>query len=158
MKAVGLCLIFSCCLSLGFYSSYKTKTGLKRLREIIKFLNHIKTKIEFFSSTLEDIYNNYTSDDDTVNLFINDISKFGWSVALNNSKDLYLSEKAKSYLKDYGSFLGKSNKDEQIIHNDYYIRQLEEEYKLLESEAEKKIKLSLSLGIYIGLMLVILFI
>jgi len=158
VKTLGLCLIFLSSVSIGFLVSHKTKEGAKNLREIIKFINYIKNQIEFFNASLEEIYSSYKTDNDTFNNFVNDISEHGWNIALSTAYNMCLPQRIIQELKNYSSLLGKSNKDEQLIHNNYYINFFENEYRLLEKSTTEKTKVSISLGIYIGMMLVILFI
>ncbi len=158
MKTLGLLMLFLCSLTFGVYSSYKTRTGLSQLRDILDFMCYIKSQIEYFNTPIYDIYKDYNNNDNGLNELISNISLSGWNAAFEKTQKLYLPEAIVQQLMQFGIFLGKSNKEEQLTHCDYYIRLLENEYQKLEQEAPKKTKVSLALGLSAGLMLIILFI
>ena len=119
---------------------------------------YIKNQIERFNTPLVVIYENYTHNNSCeIADFVNDVSQKGWTIAIANA-NIYLSVDTQKLLIEYGEYLGKSNKQEQVIHCNHYIEMIEEKYKELEKAAPDKIKLSLTLSVYSGLMLIILFI
>ena len=128
------------------------------MKSIIKFMYYIKNQIERFNTPLYVIYKNYAhSNSCEITDFVNDVSRKGWTIAIANA-NIYLSVDTQKLLIEYGEYLGKSNKQEQVIHCNHYIEMIEEKYKELEKAAPDKIKLSLTLSVYSGLMLIILFI
>ena len=158
MKILGLTFIFLCTTSVGIYMSYKTKTSVKQLYETICFIKHIKNQIEFFNPPLSDIYQSFEPKTKAFEYFLSIISSDSWDKALEKSEKLYFSENTVKMLTEYGKAIGKTNRQEQILNCDYYIQQLENEYKEVSIKAPEKIKLNMSVSIYIALMIVILFI
>ena len=156
MKILGLFFIFLSSLSVGALLSHKTKFTLIQLRSVIEFMNHIKSQIEYFNTPVNDIYSQY--DNEVLNEFVSNISSYGWEEAFEKTPKMYLSSEASERLIKFGSYLGKSNKEEQLAHCNYYIEMMEDEYKRLEADAPQKTKVSLALGLGGGLMLVILLI
>lgn len=158
MKTLGIILLFSCSVIFGYYSSYKAKASLIQLRSLIDLMRYIRNQIEYFNTPISDIYSNYQEDNENIRCLINDISIIGWDEALKNCSYIYLSSEIISYLTQFGGLLGKSGKDEQLSHCDYYIKLLEDEYIKKEKDVPQKAKVSLALGFCAGLMLLILFI
>ncbi len=156
MKILGLFFIFLCSLLVGALSSHKTKFALIQLRSVIEFMSYIKSQIEYFNTPVNDIYSQY--DNEILKEFVSNISAHGWEEAFVKTQKIYLSSETVERLIKFGSYLGKSNKEEQIAHCTYYIEMMEDEYKKLEAEAPQKTKVSLALGLGGGLMLVILLI
>lgn len=158
MKALGLIIIFLCPITIGAYSSHKTKTALIQLRGMIDFMNYIKSRIEYFNTPINDIYTAYENNESSLSELVFNISVSGWTQALESTQKIYLPNDIIEKLDQFGSYLGKSNKNEQLAHCDYYISLLENEYQKLKEEAPQKTKISLALGLSCGLMLVILLI
>ena len=158
MKTLGLLIIVFSVISFGLFSSYKTKRSLASMKSIINFMYYTKSQIERFNTPLDLIYRNYAENENCIIAdFIEDVLVKGWSNAITNT-NLYLPEETRKILIEYGEYLGKSNKITQLIHCNHYIEMIEEKYKEMEKTAPDKIKLSLTLSVYSGLMLIILFI
>lgn len=158
MKTLGLLIIISSVVSFGLFSSYKTKRSLSSMKSILKFMNYIKNQIDRFNTPLDVIFKKYTDNGDCdIDDFVKEVSQNGWTFAVKNI-NIYLPMETQKMLIEYGEYLGKSNKHEQLIHCNHYIEMIEEKYKELEKNAPDKIKLSLTLSVYSGLMLIILFI
>ena len=157
LKIIGIVLLFLAPVSLGAYSSFKTGAEVRQLGQILDFMYYIKKQIEFFNTPINTIYDSYCPADDEFSAFILSISANGWNYALKNTESVFVSDKTTDLLEAYGSNLGKSNKDDQIKHCDYYINLLEKEFEQLSKKAPEKKKVSLALGVYGGLMLAILF-
>lgn len=158
MKTLGLFIIFICPLLLGAFSSHKTKTALTQLRSMLDFMNYIKNQIEYFNTPINDIYSAYENTGNALRDLVFDISVSGWTYALQKKQDLYLPDDIIQKLSQFGSHLGKSTKEDQLTHCNYYIRLLEDQYEKLEKEVPQKTKVSLALGLSCGLMLIILLI
>lgn len=158
MKTLGVILLFFSCVIFGGYSSYKAKASLCQLRSLIDLMRYIRNQIEYFNTPISDIYSSYHEDNENMRCLINEISCSGWGKALKDCQHIYLSHELTSYLTQFGELLGKSGKDEQLSHCDYYLKILEDEYAKKEKDTPKKAKVSLALGFCAGLMLLILFI
>ena len=158
MKTSGIVLVLTCFSSIGLYLSYRTKACVKNLHEVLDLMKYIKNQIEFFSTPIPDIYDNYSANNKETASFIHDISLYDWEIALKKRSKSLFDEKTVEILKCFGNGLGKSNKEQQLLHCDYYIDLIEKEYEKTEKNAPDKIKITLALCFYAGLMVLILFI
>ena len=158
IKILGLLVVFLSSTAVGIYTSNKVKNQLKQQQEVINFLVYIKNQIEFFNSPINDIYTSFDSKDNRVSSLAKNLCNKGWSLKNDDIAALSVTEKTKTYLVLFGEKLGKSNKTEQLSHCEYYLRIINDEYKLCEKNAPQKSKMSIVLGIYAGIMLIILFI
>ena len=158
MKTLGLSLIFVCCVSIGIFNSRKAHDSVKQLKEILSFMEYTKNKITYFNSTLDDIYTNYEFQDPTIGSLIQKINLNGWKHSFESTEGICIPTNTISKILQYGQTLGKSNKDEQKTHIEHYIELITKDLKLLEEKAPEKSKLSIALGVFSGLMIVIIFI
>ncbi len=157
LKIVGLCLIFLSSVGVGFYSSRKLKTALQQAKEMLDFINYIKQQIEFFNTPLNEIYSAFENQSCLLSPLVKDISHEGWNMALKNTKKLFIPEPFLSIVKDFGENLGKTNKKDQLEKCEHYIQDFEKEYEKLKITTPEKIRTSLALSVYGGLMIIILF-
>lgn len=157
IKTTGLLLVLGSSIGIGAYFSHRENTSLIHLRQLISFIHYIKKQIEYFNTPMCDIYQTFDTRDDTIIGFITEVSKSGWGIALENTKALALPKNIISLLEEFGTTLGKSEKKDQISLCNYYATALEKEYEELSKKLPERKKVSLALGIYTGLMLVLLF-
>jgi len=157
IKTIGLLLVLGSSIGIGAYFSHREKTSLIHLGRFISFINYIKKQIEYFNTPICDIYQNYDPQDDTFSDFITEVSVAGWSYALEKTKELALPKNTIDLLKEFGTTLGKSGKEDQLSLCDYYSAALSKEYEELSKKVPERKKVSLALGVYTGLMLVLLF-
>ena len=158
LKALGLSLIFICSVGIGFYSSVVQKTALEQAKEMLDFMYYIKNQIEYFNMPLNEIYSSFEEQSRFSSSLVKDISTKGWTHALRKQKKLLLPSPCISIINDFGNTLGKTERKDQLEKCDYYIKEFEQEYENLKEVMPKKTKTSFALCIYVGLMIIILFI
>ena len=157
MKIIGLCLVFVCSVGIGLFTAETQKTALKQAKEMLNFMYYIKQQIEYFNTPLGEIYTSFENQNNFILSLVEDISVNGWKIALKEKKDIFLPSGCVSILYDFGNILGKSDRKDQLEKCDYYIREFEIEYQKLKDTTPKKVKASFALSVYIGLMIIILF-
>ena len=157
LKITGLVLVFICSLGIGFYTTCIQKTTLEQTKEMLDFMCYIKEQIEYFNTPLGEIYNSFDNQNHLFSSLVKNISANGWSIALKNKKDLSLSANCLLIIKEFGNTLGKTDRKDQLEKCNYYIKKFEEEYENLKESTPQKTKTSFVLCIYVGLMIIILF-
>ena len=157
LKFIGLILILICFSGIGLYSTKNHNIGLKQTKEMLNFMNYIKQQIEYFNTPLDEIYNSFNSTTPNFNEIVKDISSNGWTITLCNKKEIFIPQKCLSILKEFGNELGKIGKKEQIEKCTYYINAIEQEYEILKETIPQKTKTTFAIWVYIGLMIIILF-
>ncbi len=157
MKLAGILLIFFAFSMLAFNSSRKEKNKINQLQEILDLMKYIRNQIEFFSRPIPDIYESYTPKYRETEELINDILREDWTFALKNCDCISCTNEINQILNQFGANLGKSNKQQQILHCDYCIEMFEKELNIHKTKSPNKIKTTVALWLYAGLMLIILF-
>ena len=157
LKPLGLIIILLNCIGGGLYSAYKTRTELYDLKETLSFIKHIKNGIEHFNSTLDEIYSTYKTENHRFLIFLENIKSKGMLHSVIDNSTLFLNKKTREILYEMSVYLGKTQRNEQLNLLNYTIEKIKNEYDILEKKAPEKTKLSLTLYIYAGLMLIILF-
>ncbi len=157
MKIFGLSLIFVCSVGIGVYISRIQKKVLEQAKEILDFMIYIKQQIEYFNMPLNEIYSSFENQNQIFSSLVNEISANGWNISLKNKNNIILPDNCISILNNFGNMLGKSEKKDQLQKCNYYIREFELEYEKLKQNIPQKTKASFALSIYIGLMIIIIF-
>ena len=157
MKLLGVFLLFLCSSSIGVYLAFKSRKKVSDLKELINFLKHVRTRIVYFNAPLNTIYSGYTADSQGFREFLKSLKTAEMYDILNDSPPLSLSKNSMDALKEMSKELGKTFKDKQTAMLDNCINLLEKEYTETNAKAPQTYKLYISLGIYIGILLVILF-
>lgn len=157
MKLIGALLLFICSCSTGGFLALKTKRRLSDLKETINFLKHIKTRIVYFNSPLNNIYSEFTTDSPNFSIFLEELEKREMYDVLKHGTSLNLSKNSLEILAEMSKELGKTFKDKQTAMLDNCIILLEKEYDEKKNTSPQTYKLYVSLGIYVGILLVILF-
>lgn len=119
-------------------------------------MNHSKNQIHYFNTPTNEIFESFTPKDKHFKTFIQSVDLSGkeaHSCTLNP-----IPQEIESTVEEYTNKLGKTSKTDQIALIERCEKEIEKYYKELTEQAPNKIKLSLSLGVYCGLMLIILFI
>ncbi len=157
LKILGLSLVLINFVGIGFYSTHIQKNALEQAKEMLDFMYYIKQQIEYFNTPLSEIYNSFDNTNQLFSSLIKDISANGWTIALKNKKEIIIPQKCLSIINDFGNILGKTGKKDQLEKCDYYIKEFEQEYENLKESTPQKIKTSFALCVYVGLMIIILF-
>lgn len=156
-KTIGLIIVFFCSLGIGAYSASTKKKALKQMEELLHFIRFIRLRIDYFNSTLDNIYTSYTPESQSMITFIDSLQKNGWSDTLKDDQNIKLSKYHTKLFSEFGEILGKTPKDEQLTQIDYYLDTLDKELEKLKKDTPDKAKLAFSLWVYGGLLLIILF-
>lgn len=157
LKVFGLVTVLLSCIGGGVYSAYKIRLELYDLKETLYFVKYIKNRIEHLNSPLNEIYSTYKSENPRFILFLESLTEQSPKRNGIDSGCLCLSQKARDALKEMDGYLGKTQRKEQLNLLNYTIEILKNEYDILEKKTPEKTKLSVTLYIYAGLMLIILF-
>lgn len=157
LKILGLSLVFISFVGIGFYSTRVQRYALEQTKEMLDFMYYIKQQIEYFNTPLSEIYSSFDNQNQLFSSLIKDISLNGWTVALKNKKEIFVPQKCLSIITDFGNTLGKTGKKDQLEKCDYYIKEFEQEYEFLKESTPQKTKTSFALYVYVGLMIIILF-
>lgn len=166
IKNISLILILLICSYLGINKSrefHKRELELKKLKNA---LNIFKTKINYTYETIGEIFKEISKLEyqDNENIFMNTINildKQGLGVAWDKSiidTKTYLNEEDKEVLKMLGKTLGKTDKEGQISEIELVSNFLDKQILVAEEARGKNEKMYKTLGITIGLTLVIIFI
>lgn len=155
MKTTGLIIIFLCFLSVGISKAIREKKNAKQLEDLLGFIKYIRNQIYYFNMAIPDIYNSYKTENKHMKVFLDTIVTESWSKAIESTNSIY--PKINYILSEFGNGLGKTSKEEQIAHCDYYINCFEDEQKNINQNSANKAKTSIALWAYIGLMILILF-
>lgn len=166
IKNISLILILLICTYLGINKSkrfHKREIELKKLKNA---LNIFKTKINYTYETIGEIFKEiskleYQEEDnifkDTITLVDKNGLDSAWDSAVNQCKN-YINEEDKEILKMLGKTLGKTDKEGQISEIELVSNFLDKQISSAEEVREKNEKLYKTLGVTIGLTLVIIFI
>lgn len=157
MKLLGAFLLFICSCSTGIYFALRNKKQLSDLKETINFLQYIKTRIVYFNSPLNNIYSGFTTDSHSFSAFLSELQNREMYSVLTEGAPLTMSKNTLDALKEMSKELGKTFKDKQEAMLDNCIALLEKEYREKKNDFPQTYKLYVSLGIYVGILLVILF-
>ena len=155
MRYVGLLILFVCPTIFGYILAKNERKRTENLHEILNLVYHIKNKIEHFNSPLNEIYDSFDCGD-VIRVFVNDTKNNGWATSLEDAKHLFDID-VYNILAQFFEGLGKTNQDAQIKHCEFYKNLLEEKYKISSEKTKSQSKLKITLGIYAGILLVILF-
>lgn len=171
MKAIGLALIFGCCVVGGIWIDNDQRNRVKELGALIYLFELLKAEIDYQLTPLNEACKAIsTREKHSVGLIFESFARqleakesmdvgVMWQLALKEHKDsLHLKEKDYEMLKGFGGACGYLDKNMQKRNLEMMIEQVEHERKLSEQQYERCSKLNKSLGIIIGAVLVIFFI
>lgn len=161
-------LIFILIIStyIGFY---KSKEYIKRVEELKKYenaLNMFKAKIEFTYAPIKEIFENisksiYQNQNNIFKMTIENLKYKDISEVWINSIENYdgsLNKEDKEIIKMFGKLLGKTDKNGQISEIKLSQNFIEAQIEKAEIEKLKNVKLYRSLGIIVGLGIIVIFI
>ena len=166
IKYISLILIMMICIYLGINKSkafHKREVELKKLKNA---LNIFKTKISYTYETIGEIFKEiskleYQGNENifmsTMNVLDNKGMGVAWDKSICNTRT-YIIDEDKEILKMLGKTLGRTDKDGQISEIELVSNFLDKQIKKAEESREKNEKMYKTLGITLGLTLVIIFI
>lgn len=149
MKFIGAILIISASIYASFYYEKRLKAIIDNQLALIEFIEYISSQIEFFAKPINEIFNEYN----TNNLLVLEIL---------NKKELSniscIDSKVQKDVYKFLCILGKGYKKEQLTICSYTKGQLISCTDALKMEYSKKCKVYRSLSLFIGVSAVILLI
>ena len=160
---LGLGIIFCSC-KIGILISKKYILRLEELEEFKNNFQIIENKIKYTYETLEEIFCEIAeiSSLSIANFFKNtasNLTKEGTEKAWKNEikrMDSSLTKEDKEALKEFGTLLGKTNKEGQINQIKYVTELLEIQIEKAKTERDKNEKIYRKLGLILGIGLVII--
>ncbi len=167
MKLIGiLIIIFSC--SYGGIIIYKAQIRkISFLESYIEFLIYLKNEITYSQSTIYEIFKNYSCNlplGTYINNFLSFLNgnfslKSSWRLSFESiSENIKLSSTEKNIILKLGNNLGACHTEGQIEILNKNIEILQQCLKSAKEFKKKKGKLSIILGVGVGLFIAVIFI
>ena len=166
IKYILLIIIFIASFRTGSIVSNKYKNRVRELKEYKNALGIFKTKIKFTYEPIADIFKQISDmvEENVGNVFkiaSDNMNKMtaekAWEKALEKSNNS-INEEDKLILKKLSKLLGKTSLEGQVSEIEMTNKFLESQIKKAEHERDKNEKLYKTLGMTIGLALVIILI
>ncbi len=166
LKLFLACGIIICSTRIGILISKKYKYRLDELDELKSQFKLIENKIKYTYCSLEDIFAQVAeiSEHMVKELFLNvakNIKKDGAQKAWTDAIDitiLNIKKEDKQVLKEFGTLLGKTNKEGQLSQINYQIELLDRQIEKAKQEKEKNENIYQKLGLIFGIGISIIFI
>ncbi len=157
IKYIGLFLIFIACTFFGSGLAVSEKRRIERSESLRDLILHMQREIECFRSPLENIYSSFSSEVLERSGFIEKLRLNNLKTALEATGNIFCFSDAtfNAFLK-FADFLGKSEYSDQVARCKYIISLLDDELKKSKEVYPKNRKMYSSLGILMGIMIVIL--
>ena len=164
LKIIIYSFIFLTSSAIGILISKKYDDRVKELKEFKNALNMFKTKIKFTYEPIPEIFREISESIDTkpglVFKFASSNMKLltagdAWNRAVDTNI-LNINEEDKSVLKNLSKLLGKTDLDGQVSQIELTSLFLDEQIKKAEKEKTKNEKMYRTLGMIIGLAIVII--
>ena len=158
--------IFLTCSFIGILISRKYVNRVNELREFKNALNMFKTKIRYTYEPLPEIFTEISENVDTnISLVFRKASEKmkvcpageAWDLALR-LEDLNIDEEDKSILKNLSKLLGKTDIEGQVNQIEMTSDFLDKQIRKAENEKEKNERMYRTLGMIIGMGIVIILI
>lgn len=164
IKTVLLSVVFLTAAALGVRASAEERRKVARLEGLLSFVRHVKRRVEYYAAPTSEIYESFSCEpledcgftkilragdrDDDENPFCR---------ALKECRDaINLDEELFSALYDFGANLGTCISEDQIVRCVFLEEYLGAEIEKKHSALPGRTRLYSSLGISIGMMIVIL--
>lgn len=166
LKMIIYSLIFLTCSYIGILKSQKYVQRVKELKGFKTGLNIFKTKIKFTYEPIPEIFKQISEKVDSeigdvfklaIKQMKNTTANEAWSTAINVST-LNIEEEDKNVLKGLGNLLGQTDIKGQINQIELTDNFLDEQISKAEMQKEKNERLYRSLGMIIGIAIVIVLI
>lgn len=164
LKIIILATIFCTSSTLGIMFSKKYSNRVKTLKEINSALNIFLTKIKYTYEPIPDIFKEISqnTEKNISNLFYTSSIKMknteagkAWQESIEES-NLEINKEDKNILKGLSKLLGKTNLEGQVSEIELTQSFLKKQIEDAEQERQKNEKLYKTLGMTIGLAIVIL--
>ena len=166
IKIIIYSFIFLSCSLIGILISKKYVNRVNELKEFKNALNMFKTKIRFTYAPLPEIFTEIAEnvDSNISNVFKKasqkmDICTAGeaWNLALK-AEDLNIDDEDRNVLKNLSKMLGKTDLEGQLNQIEMTFDFLDNQIKKAENQRSKSEKMYRTLGMLIGMAIVIILI
>jgi len=154
-KAIGLLLVFSASLFGGLLRARALRRTLLVEDAFARLIRFIKDQIETIRSPLPEIYAAVQNDVLEECGIVSRLRDEGWDSAVEEVSSL-CSPACLELLRSFGKGLGKSDAKHQSELCEWHLRQLETVLAKEKEQVKKDARLSVLLGITVGLMAVLL--
>lgn len=157
LKHAAMLIIFSVFSYGGFYFASVETKKISLCDAVISLIRYIRQRAEYYRQPPDGIYSSFSNPVFEKSGFGECLRKHGLESALMQYKEaLGYDEFTFSALVTFAADIGKLPLEEQLCSCDYVISILEENSSKLKSEYPKKQKLYRSLGICIGVSIIII--
>ena len=166
VKTILLFAIFSLSTGIGILISKMYENRVKELRQFKNILNIIKTKIKFTYEPLAEIFNQISQEKSskieeifenmTYKLAFENV-KYSWMDAIQEA-DISITQEDKDILKELGKVLGQTDADSQVNEIEVTESFLNMQIEKAEEARKKNQKMYKTLGVVVGLVVVIILI
>lgn len=159
MKITLLLILFIVPIIVGIEMRGDIIKRRRQLESVVVMINEINSQIRYNSTPLPEIISHFKSDERLKSLEISDyrnISDFAQTVTSNNACVLKTDEK--QAFKDFFNALGSTDTDGQINHCEYFKSKFSDFLSNTKEDDIKMCKVYPSLGAFLGLFLLIMFI
>lgn len=149
IKLLGCILILCASICACVFYEKKEKAKLISVKEIISFVEHIRSQIEYFSYPLDKIFSSYEEH-----------SFVTTSISKNEVDSIkeYLDKEDFNLISSLFSSLGKGLKKDQLSLCSYSVERLRDSYRKKEEDFPKKIKVFRAMALFCGFCAIILLI
>ena len=168
-KIIGCIFIISSCAGMGFLFASEIKRRIEDLKAAKSMALLLRGDIRYAQTALPEALENITKrHDGRLTPFFKKVSKelaqySGislaeiWESAMKEElANTSMSKKDRTCFLEFGKQLGYLDKDMQMNHIDWYITQVEEDMQEINLDAKEKIRLYRSLGVLLGIFVIIL--
>ena len=166
IKIIIYSFIYLCCSLIGILISKRYVDRVNELKEFKNALNMFKTKIRYTYEPLPEIFTEISQnmDSNISNVFKKASEKMkicpageAWNIALK-LEELNINDEDRTVLKNLSKLLGKTDLEGQLNQIEMTSDFLDNQIKNAENEREKSEKMYRTLGMVIGMTIVIILI
>lgn len=164
-KVLGLVGLISSCGLIGLYKSFRLKRRILLLEDFFKMVMEIKSCINYFREPLPDLFEKIQKKDGLkAHFLINETQHQTVEKALEISEiwplkanEIYknepLTKDDMELIKYFGSFIGQTDYDNQIVHFNYLEESLKKQIDLAVKDSNKKGPLLKKTGFMVGIII-----
>ncbi len=166
MKVLGISLLALCPIIAGLIKSHNLKQNQILIEKIIELINWIIIEIKYKKTDIYDILTNLSLEENFKQLeflqyFKNKSNSKPFPKAWKNAIESWncsINRKEKNLLKSLSNILGTTDSNGQILSLKHVKLRFEESFKNAKNLYHKQGKLSRSLGVLLGIAILIIFI
>ena len=147
MKILGSVLVIFASIISSYFYEKRLKDDIKNSEALCDFIRYIKSKIEYFSASIDEILSSYPTQNELLKNCIKQRKVCNFS---------FLESDTENDINIFFAKLGKGFKKEQLALCEYTLRELEKAKEKKENEFAKKSKIFHSLSLFFGIGCVIL--